>query len=309
MNTETVDLGAVPLARGAPGALRTTLVTLIRREFWEHAALWRAPAIVAALLMLVAVFSTSIAVNVNDTHVLHLDPATRIIALNMTQMVWTMIIYLVAAVVVTFYTLDCLYTERRDRSILFWKSLPVSDGLTVLAKFLVASAVVPLLVFVLATASHLVALIVWKLRVTLAGAPDLIAWDALAWLRGEAVMLLALTLSSLWYAPLVAAALLVSAWVRRSPVLWATLPLIVLPIFEYLFFRTHYLWSFIKYRSGGIWHLLGQGGHPVDEERLRLLSDLNWVGAFLSPDLWLGLAAAAALLYAAARVRRYRDDT
>jgi hypothetical protein len=42
---------------------------------------------------------------------------------------------------------------------------------------------------------------------------------------------------------------------------------------------------------------------------MRMLSDFNWAAAFSSPDLWLGVVAAAGLLYATARVRRYRDDT
>jgi len=310
MNTETADLRTAPLSTAAAGGTRAVLGTLIRREFWEHPALWRAPLIVAALLALSTIFSVTIGIDFNDTHLRALGDPERIIVLNMTQLVWAFLIYLVASVVTTFYALDCLYAERKDRSILFWKSLPVSDGQTVLSKFLVALVVVPLGVFALALVSHLLALIIWKLRVASGGVPDVVRWDTIAWVRGELVILLCLLLSSLWYAPLAAAALLLSAWVKRNPLVWATLPLLFVPIFEYIVFRTGYVWSFIRYRTGGIWHtLFTRDGHSVMNENVRMLSDLNWTAAFTSVNLWLGVLAAAGLLYAAARVRRYRDDT
>jgi ABC-2 type transport system permease protein len=309
MNTTTASVAPPSeLSVQQPLKATTTLATLVRREFWEHPALWRAPAIVAGLLAISTLFSMTI--NINDRHVPHMGDAERIMVLNVSQDAWVSLIYLIASVVVTFYVLDTLYTERKDRSILFWKSLPVSDGLTVLSKFLVAVVVVPLVVFVLAIASHLIALAIWKLRVAGGGIPDVVTWDTRAWLRGETVILLCLILSSVWYAPVVAAGLLVSAWVKRSPVMWATLPVLFLPIFEYLFFRTRYIWSFISYRSGGIWGVLTtRDGHSVMNEDMHMLHDLNWGAAFTNVNLWLGVVAAAGLLYAAARIRRYRDDT
>ena len=310
MNTTAEATPRSELTVQPPLKMSTTLAMLVRREFWEHPALWRAPAVVAGLLAISTVFSLTINVNFGDGHVPGMGNEERIKLLNASQDLWATLIYLVAGLVVTFYALDTLYTERKDRSILFWKSLPVSDGLTVLSKFLVCVVAVPLAVFVLAVASHLIALAIWKMRVAGGGVPDVIAWDLLAWLRGETVILLCLVLASLWYAPLVAAGLLLSAWVKRNPVLWAMLPVIFLPIFEHLFFRTSYLWSLIRYRSGGIWVvLLTRDGHSVMGENVRMLRDLNWAAAFTNANLWLGLIATAAMLYAAARIRRYRDDT
>ena len=234
----------------------------------------------------------------------------RAIVLNMSQVIFALLIYLAASIVVAFYALDCLYAERKDRSILFWKSLPVSDGLTVLSKFLVAMVLVPGGVFLLAIASHLIALSIWELRVASGGVPDVVSWDTVAWVRGELVILLCLILSSLWYAPLVAASMLLSAWVKRGPILWAFLAPFLVWLLELIVFHTFYFWHFIQYRSTGIWHILAtRGAHSVMSKNMRLLSDLNWAAAFTSLDLWLGVLAAAGLLYAAARVRRYRDDT
>ena len=83
-----------------------------------------------------------------------------------------------------------------------------------------------------------------------------------------------------------------------------------MPIFEYLVFRTKHFWHFLQYRSGGIWDVLThRDGYAVVNGPGKLLNDLNWAAAFTDADLWLGVLAAAALLYAAARIRRYRDDT
>jgi ABC-2 type transport system permease protein len=309
MNSETANLSSAPASAGAVRA-RTMLLTLMRREFWEHTALWRVPAAVAALLAVLTLFSSHVGVEINGMNIRDFDGSERIMVLNMSQLAWAGLLYLTATIVVTFYSLDCLYTERKDRSILFWKSLPVSDAMTVLSKFLVAVVIVPLLAFALALASHLLAFLVWKLRAAAGGVPDVVSWNTVAWVRGEIVIFLILALGSLWYAPVVAAALLASAWLKRNPLVWVGLGLILAPFLEYIVFRTGYLASVIAYRANAIWHVLTHvDGHSVMTEHVRLLSDLNWSGAYTYPALWLGLAASAALLYGAARVRRYRDDT
>jgi len=311
MNTETAALGAgAPPPAAAPAVTGRTLRTLIRREFWEHTALWLVPLIVAAALAVVTLFAKTIGVRVNDVNIQNVDEGARVLVLNMSQMLWVAVLYTAAAIVGAFVALDCLYAERKDRSILFWKSLPVSDGLTVLSKFLVIVAVAPLGIFLLAAVGHLVALGIWQARAASGAVPDVATWNTLAWLRGECVILLCLILASLWYAPLVAAAMLLSAWVKRSPLLWAILPLVLGCIFELIVFHTKHLWHFLQYRSGGIWNVLThRDGYSVINGPGKLLHDLNWAAAFTNVDLWLGVLAAAALLYGAMRIRRYRDDT
>ncbi len=310
MNTETVPTGVGAPHTAAPGATRPTLRTLIRREFWEHTALWLVPLIVAAALAVVTIFAKTIGVRVNDVSIQQIDEPARILVLNMSQLLWVAVLYVAAAIVGAFVALDCLYAERKDRSILFWKSLPVSDGLTVLSKFLVIVAVAPLGIFLVAAVGHLLALGIWQLRAASGAVPDVATWNTLAWLRGECVILLCLILASLWYAPLVAASMLLSAWVKRSPLLWAILPLVLGCIFELIVFRTKHLWHFLQYRSGGIWNVLShRDGYSVINGPGKLLNDLNWAAAFTDVDLWLGLLAAAALLVVTARIRRYRDDT
>ena len=102
---------------------------------------------------------------------------------------------LASGIVLCFYALDCLYAERKDRSILFWKSLPVSDALTVGAKLLVALVVAPLLVFALAIATHLVFEAIIAVRMAAGNLPPVIEWSSFEWLRTELVMLLLLGLA------------------------------------------------------------------------------------------------------------------
>ena len=167
-------------------------------------------------------------------------------------------LYLIMLLVLTFYLLDCLYAERKDRSILFWKSLPVSDGLTVLSKFLVAVVVVPLGVLVLAAACHVLLFLVWQLGVATGRLPDVLTWSTVLWFKVEAAMLASLVLGALWYAPVAAAFLVVSAWARRSPIMWVTLAPIVAMVVEWKI-GTHYVAHFLYYRTFGIWEVLGMG--------------------------------------------------
>src|SRR5207247_4279204 len=65
----------------------------------------------------------------------------------------------ISFLVAVFYCIDALYGERRDRSILFWKSLPVSDGTTVLSKMSIPVVVVPLVTFAITVATHIAMLV------------------------------------------------------------------------------------------------------------------------------------------------------
>ena len=142
---ERAPSGAPP----APRALSRTLLSLVRREFWEHRALWVAPAVVAALMVLGALFAS---VKYRAPHAdLSGDqgPWNGMTLFAVMQGFVSSPLSLVTSIVLLFYLLDCLYAERKDRSILFFKSLPVSDGLTVLSKLLVALVIAPLGVYAL----------------------------------------------------------------------------------------------------------------------------------------------------------------
>jgi ABC-2 type transport system permease protein len=316
MNSTLADTAPdSPRSDATPAAKRPgdILLTLVRREFWEHRALWLAPLVVTGLLALCAAIGR---VHITMDEAPDLSSESQQVAVfSIIQWVLAMPLYIVIIFVGSFYLLDCLYAERKDRSILFWKSLPVSDGLTVCAKLLVGLVVVPFAVFALALLAHLVFTAILGARVALGSLPPVLTWNSYEWLRTEAVMLLATLFAVLWYAPIAGYLLLVSAWARRAPMLWATLPFVLGPVLEWVAFGTRYLLGFIDYRVNGIWGILGVGHlniiskhgphHPVG----TALEVLDFRGALTDIDLWLGLVVTAALAYAAIRIRRYRDDT
>jgi ABC-2 type transport system permease protein len=196
-------------------------------------------------------------------------------------------LFIVSSLVCGLYLLDCLYAERKDRSILFWKSLPVSDLQTVVSKFLVAMVIVPLGVFVLASVMYPI-----LFAIASAGVPNFTyisgGWNTGEWLSAEAGMLGALVATQLWYAPVGAWSMLASVMSRRSPALIAILPIVVVTICETLLFRTRHVLAFVG-------------------RRLMPVSDL--FEALQRPSMWIGLAVTAGMLYIIIRLRRYRDDT
>ncbi len=299
---------ATPIA--AKAASRT-LLSLVRRELWEHRALWIAPSVVAGLMVLAA-FVASVKYRLTDADMPpDVGPGSMTMYAVMQGFVSTPLSG-VTLIVVVFYLLDCLYAERKDRSILFWKSLPVSDGLTVLSKLLVAVVIVPLGVFALGLLVSLACTGIWQVNAALGRLPGIPGWDMVGWLQAELALLLCFLVGALWYAPCAAYLLVVSAWARRAPFLWLLLPPVAAQILERIAFGTHYLASFIGYRLFGIWPILFSHMHIGHGRAFALSSALNQLdlGAALGNiDLWLGLAAAAGLTFAAVRIRRYRDDT
>jgi ABC-2 type transport system permease protein len=312
--------GTSAVAERSANRLRLTLfVTLVRREFWEHRGLWITPLIVAGLLLICALPTHGVfQVNV-DEGVQLLDPAQKAVLFALAQWGLSVPHYLVMIIVLNFYLIDCLYAERKDRSILFWKSLPVSDGATVTAKLCVGLIVVPVATFALALVTSLLFTAIWNLRALLGHSPELVLWDTVALLKVETLMLLGLIISILWYAPLVAALLLASAWARRNVLLWVTLVPLLAVILERIAFGTRHVSGLLAYRTFGIWDSLHveaamlrsmTGVGPQEVVSLPAVFDHVNIGpAFANIDLWLGLVAAAAFAYAAARIRRYRDDS
>jgi ABC-2 type transport system permease protein len=221
-------------------------------------------------------------------------------------------------IVVFFYLIDCLFTERRDRSILFWKSMPVSDTQVVLSKFVTAMLVVPAGVILLSAATQLLLLGIWNARFagSLVGmmTPD---WDILSWFHSMAIEGALMLGGIMWYAPIAAYFLLLSVFVKRMVFLWAVIPLIAAPLLEFLFLRSSHVAEFIGQRFGGYAKELN-----IDPVNIRMTHDgpdmprvqdlydsFDMSGMFTSLEAWVGMAAAAVLLFVAIRIRRYRDDS
>ncbi|NNC98826.1 MAG: hypothetical protein HKN85_01460 [Gammaproteobacteria bacterium] len=128
-----------------------TLKALIKREILEHRNIWRVPVILIGMAVLVRL-SLSIgnfALDVNIPSELQLDETIHsgvVTVLSKSLNAMNFIIMLSMFVVAIFYALSCLFNERQDDSVLFWRSLPISDSLTVASKLATAVVVIPLII-------------------------------------------------------------------------------------------------------------------------------------------------------------------
>ena len=321
-----------------------TMLLLVRREFWEHRSLWIAPLVWAGIIVILSAWLFFVIIPrhapegvlqpVNVEEIQGLSDADRAevreameqakrhdvprTTISFSFLGISQLISSFACIVVFFYLIDCLFTERRDRSILFWKSLPLSDTQVVMSKLAVALVAVPLGVVVLATVTQLVLFsLFWvQFHDTVIG-NVLSDWNFGAWLRALVVEFAVLLCGVLWYAPIAAYFLLLSAWARKLVFLWAIVPLIAIPPLEWVFFQSAYVLDFIGQRFGGFIKLMNldpgafnlgtrdsAGPHIGD-----VLAKMDVSAVLLSPETWVGLAAAAAMVYVTIRIRRYRDDS
>jgi ABC-2 type transport system permease protein len=289
----------------APAALAATrpMYWSVRRELWEHRSIYIAPSAAAAVFLIGFLIST-IYLPGRMRALSGLDPAHQRAAIAIPYDMAAGLLMLTSMIVGAFYCLDALYGERRDRSILFWKSLPVSDLITVLSKASIPIVILPLLTFAITVALQFIMLLLSTVVLWASGLSAATLWTQLSFFQMSLLLLYHLvTVHALWHAPLYAWLLLVSAWARRAPVLWATLPPLAIGVVEKIAFNTAHFAGMLEYRlsGGGAEALSMPGSFPMDP-----MTHLT-PGTYLSsPGLWTGLLFTAICLAAAARLRRYR---
>ena len=297
---------------------------MLRREVWEHKAIWVAPAIVIGCLLLLVVTGNvhlgPIGTLGEDTP---LGDFPRDVQLKLLLVVYAglaLVVDMVMGIVAFFYSLDSLYADRRDRSVLFWKSLPLSDAETVLSKFTVAAVVIPLVTLAAAVIAQFIVAAGGSAKLALSGLPAEVMWQPQAILGGIVIAALWCITAVLWYAPVIAYLMLASAWAPKAPFLWAVLPPVAVWVVERVVLYSEYVGDFLTERLFGLYQLLAPS-REVEAEienddvgaEIARLGDVDLVGNLAdfygSPDLWLGVVAAALLLAAAMWVRRYREET
>ena len=290
-----------PMASQAPAALPRARLFYwsVRRELWEHRVVYVAPLAVAAIALIGYLLGSGrLPHAVEAAGVLQTaNRAGATIAIPYHFVAFA--VFFTGLLAAVFYCQGALHGERRDRSILFWKSLPVSDLMTVLSKMAVPILVTPPVVFAVVVAAHLVMAALASVVVSVSGHDLNTLWLHLPLARTWGMLLQGLPIITLWYAPLYAWLILVSAWAKRAPFLWAVAAPLALALVEKLALGTNGVWWWLRLRMIGPFEAAyaeGQqtgvhpaGGNPVD---------------FDHPHIWIGLVLAAAFLAAAVWLRR-----
>ncbi len=268
----------------------------IRRELWENRSVYIAPLAVGAVVIfgfLIATLGRAVAT---------IDPAKKAAVMSERTGFAAGLIMAVAFVVGIFYSLDALHGERRDRSILFWKSLPVSDLTTVLSKAIIPLVVLPLITIATIFATQLIMTFFSTLFLLGSGLSVANQWTSF-FQTSLGMFYHLVTVHVLWHAPIYAWLLLVSAWARRAAFLWATLPLVAIGILEKIAFNTGHFVHWLGYRLAGPESFELAGPDRISTHHFMSADPATFLSA---PGLWIGLVLAALFLAATIRLRRYQ---
>jgi ABC-2 type transport system permease protein len=288
----------------APATVRSETRPLywsIRRELWENRSIYLAPLIVAAVYLCGFTFST-IGMPARRRAVLLLDMDQQRTIIAKPYDVGATLLFVVSVIVAIVYCIDALYADRHDRSILFWKSLPVSDRTAVLSKASIPLAVLPLLTFAVVVVLQF-AMLLWSSVVLFTSGLAGTTWSRFNLFEQSAIALYGFVIIALWHAPMYGWLLLVSAWARRAAFLWAVLPLISIAIVD--------TGSGSKRFVTFLWHRFAGGFDRAfvfkPNTVVDSLSQLTPVRFLSTPGLWGGLVFMAACLAVAVRLRRNRE--
>lgn len=299
-------------------------LSLVRRELWEHRAIYIAPLVIALVISLMSLtgqVTISAFGHEVDLAIIGASSAGEIerqAAITAILMVFTSIFALGAWILMIFYSLDALYAERRDKSILFWRSLPVTDAETVISKLLTAVLVIPLTAFAFVVVTHLLNLILWSIWLSIQGGDaGHILWSAAPLFDNWAATLIIAVAMPLWLSPLIGWFLFVSAFTKRSPLLIAFLPMFVVPMLEKLVSSTSLFWDAIFARSVrpplfkgiDVFRIFDEDNFQIAADTASLLAKIDLARFLSSPSMWLGLVVCGLFTTAAIYIRRYRDES
>ncbi len=274
----------------------------VRRELWENRSLYLAPLAVAALFLvgfLLALIRFPARVRAAEA----LGPAQLQAVIEQPFVIAALLLMAITLIMGVVYSLDALYGERRDRSVLFWKSLPVSDAATVAAKASIPILVLPLVAVGVTVATQVVMLVASSIVLAAAGMGAATVGAHVPIVRVSVTNVVHLVgFHGLWYAPFYGWLLLASAWARRAPLLWAALPPVAIGVVEKVAFNTSYFADLVQHRLFGRM----DAGTPASGMTLDMLAPRP-LGEFVAgPGLWIGFLLAAAFLLAAVRLYRSR---
>jgi ABC-2 type transport system permease protein len=276
-------------------------VWAIRRELWENRSIYVGPLAVAGIILVG--FAVSLAAWPARIQAASAVGASQLReAVQQPYVVAALMLMVIEILISIVYSLDALYGERRDRSILFWKSMPVSDRTTVVAKASIPILVLPFVTFVATVGTQVVMLLIGSAALAARDVSVGTLWGQLSLLDLIWINLIHLvTLHGVLWAPLYAWLLLVSAWAPRAPFLWAALPPVAIAIAERIAFNTTHFATLL-----GDYFFGGPGASGATGMTMDMLAPHSVSHFLASPHLWLGLAVAGVMLSGAVRLRRAR---
>jgi ABC-2 type transport system permease protein len=303
------------------------MLTLIRRELLEHRSSWMVTSVFGALFVVAALFAMFGLVRIGGPHgamtlseiANEVDPAMLGPGLQVMLISIAVVLNLVMIFVVLFYFLDALYAERKDRSILFWKSLPVSDLKVVGSKYLTGVIAIPLLTVVVFLFTGILTTLIGSLGLAWAGAGlgDLLTLAPGALAKVTLLLIYTLAVQALWFAPFGGWLLLVSAFARRAVLGWAVLPPVLVVVAERTLLGSRHFLELLGFRMLGGFELAfsGERHAMLIEAEGAVISTFPTLGQIITPArllaapaLWAGIAVGLLLLAGAVWLRRWRDD-
>lgn len=277
----------------------------VRRELWEHRWIYIAPSVLSALL-----FGTFI-LNLL-THAEVQESRTQVQVLNhfifsefyFSQGLLAQFSMLLALI----YSVGAFYGERRQGNLAFWKSLPVSDLVTAVAKTCIPFLILPLITIALSLVLHeLMYLTVAVLSVSSTATAAARLSQTLI-IHTSSALSYRLFVSQITYCvPLYGWLLLVSVCVKRAPLLWATLPPVVMLVLEKGILHTTVLADYLKDCFYVVaFTLPPELGGRIAAPILPLTIGPWRVGKFA--DLLAGLTVLVLLIEVVAACRRRQSD-
>ncbi|MRX28522.1 hypothetical protein [Kangiella sp. HZ709] len=317
-----------------------TFLTLLKREYWEHKTGFQwVPVGISALVLftslLLVIFFTNDTVKVsigatNPTDLLGLWEATASEGdKNLAMTAWYYMnifnLAIVMAFVGYFYCLGALYDDRKDKSILFWKSLPISDTQTVLSKVVSVTVVLPLVIWVISMVTNLGMMLIGLLFAAMSNGDIAgLVFSPSAIFMASSYQLMANVMAVLWISPFIGYLLFISSATKRVPFLVSWLPIIVVLIVESIAFRSAHFLGWIGNQFTGIGKaystpmaMMSQVEEGGVSELVEVLGRVGWEfdsgwGSYpnqlMDPNLWFGLIVGAVFIVGAIYIRRYRDE-
>lgn len=307
-------------------AMVNSFKALVKREYWEHrGAMFLTPAIMAmvfaGLMILGAITGDHVTVNENNSFSFyeHLpkvveqfedlpeEERSRGIQIGLYG---SMILFgFVMLIVSLFYALGSLYDERKDRSILFWKSLPISDTATILSKFLAVTLMIPIFYAVVVAVFQIFLLVFATVVAWFGGSAGMAIWSSSNLFGVLFNSFFAIVTASLWLAPLWAWLMFASSWAKKVAFLWGTLPIFMITVAEGWVFQTTHFIEMVGERIAHGFTILNSNMHYMVGGDMFDIDVQRWYQVFGNTEFWIGLIVSAVFLAGAIYTRRHRDES